>query len=105
MKNIEFILPYKIKNMIEGMTYQVDDIGKSDSRVYIFDKMVLKIEKRNIRNDETIAVMKALEGKIPLPKVICYEFDENYHNEIAQCRQKWAVKYHNESVGDTDAEE
>lgn len=78
MKNIEFNLPTKIKKMIEGMTYQVDDIGKSDSRVYIFDKMVLKIEKRNIRNDETIAVMKALEGKIPLPKVICYEFDENY---------------------------
>ena len=78
MKNIEFILPTKIKKMIEGMTYQVDDIGKSDSRVYILDKMVLKIEKRNIRNDETIEVMKALEGKIPLPKVICYEFDENY---------------------------
>ena len=61
MKNIEFILPTKIKKMIEGMTYQVDDIGKSDSRVYILDKMVLKIEKRNIRNDETIEVMKALE--------------------------------------------
>ena len=33
------------------------------------------------------------------------EFDDNYYNEIAQCREKWAVKYHNESVGDTDAEE
>ena len=33
------------------------------------------------------------------------EFDDNYSNEIAQIQAKWSVKYHNESVGDTDAEE
>lgn len=33
------------------------------------------------------------------------EFDDNYHNEIGQLRDKWMVKNHNESVGDTDAEE
>lgn len=78
MKNSEFILPDKIKKIIDGMAYQLDDVGKSDSCVYIFDEMVLKIEKRNARNDETIEVMKFLDGKILVPKVICYEFDENY---------------------------
>lgn len=33
------------------------------------------------------------------------EFDDNYYNEIAQIQAKWSVKYHKESVGDTDAEE
>jgi hypothetical protein len=33
------------------------------------------------------------------------EFKPNYADDIAELQQKWAVKYHKESGGDSDAEE
>lgn len=72
------IIPNNIQNLIKGKSYEVDDIGKSGSQIMIFDDMVLKIVKYRAENDSSVEMMRWLEGKIPAPKVICYESDGEY---------------------------
>ncbi|MBO4438968.1 MAG: aminoglycoside 3'-phosphotransferase [Spirochaetaceae bacterium] len=72
----DFNLPKKIKALVLGKNYTSDDIGKSQAKVLMFDDCVLKTEKASTKNDETVKVMRWLEGKIPVPKVIAYEKDE-----------------------------
>lgn len=74
----DYIIPESIQNLINGKPYEVDDIGKSDSKILIFDDMVLKIQKCRAANDSSVEMMRWLEGKIPAPKVICYETDGRY---------------------------
>ena len=69
-------LPEKIKALVSGKKYTSDDIGRSQAKVLMFDDCVLKIEKVSAINDETVAMMRWLEGKLPVPKVIAYEKDE-----------------------------
>ena len=75
---MNYIIPEKIQKLIEGKSYEIDDIGKSDSKIMIFDDMVLKIQKFRAENDSSVEMMRWLEGKIPAPKVICYETDGRY---------------------------
>ena len=69
-------LPEKIKRLVAGKKYTSDDIGKSQAKVLMFDDCVLKIEKVSVKNDDTVKMMRWLEGKVPVPKVIAYEKDE-----------------------------
>ena len=75
---MNYIIPEKIQKLIEGKSYEIDDIGKSDSEIMIFDDMVLKVQKFRAENDSSVEMMRWLEGKIPAPKVICYETDGRY---------------------------
>ena len=73
-------LPENIKKLIYGKPYKTDDVGLSGSKIFMFDDYVLKIETvhdKAIRgqNDETVRVMRWLEGKLPVPKVLFYECD------------------------------
>ena len=75
-------LPPDIQKLISGKPYETDSMGKSGSGVYVFDDFVLKIvEARNKqfreRNDISVQVMRWLDGKLPVPKVICYESDND----------------------------
>lgn len=74
----DLYIPEKIQNLINGKSYEIDDIGKSDSKILIFDDMVLKLQKFRAENDSSVEMMRWLEGKIPAPKVICYETDGDY---------------------------
>ena len=69
-------LPDNIRKMISGKKYTTDSIGMSDSQVYMFDDSVLKIEKQRKENDDTVEMMRWLNGRIPVPRVLCYETDE-----------------------------
>ncbi len=40
----DLFIPEKIQNLINGKSYEIEDIGKSDSKILIFDDMVLKIQ-------------------------------------------------------------
>ena len=76
-------LPASIKKLIASKPYTVDSFGKSGSGVFVFDDCVLKIvDARNklIRenNESSVQVMRWLEGKLPVPKVICYEADNDF---------------------------
>ena len=64
----EIKLPEGIKKRIEGKTYTMDDMGKSGSKVLIFDDAVLKIVKFRQRNEEVIKMLRWLEGKVPAPR-------------------------------------
>lgn len=71
-------LPDEIKRLTAGKKYMSDDMGMSGSQIMIFDDTVLKIEKYREENDATVRMMRWLEGKLPVPKVICYESDSEY---------------------------
>lgn len=77
MKDI--IIPENIRRLIDGKTYDSDDIGMSGSQIMIFDDSVLKIVKYRKENEDTVRMMRWLEGKIPAPKVIRFERDSDYH--------------------------
>ncbi len=76
-------LPDTIKNLIAGKPYTVDSFGKSGSSVFIFDDSVLKIvdaHDKSIRehNETSVQVMRWLDGKLPVPKVLAYEADADF---------------------------
>lgn len=71
-------IPESIKKYIDGKQYELDDLGKSDSKIMLFDDMVLKIEPVRAENETTVKLMRWLEGKIPAPQVICFEKDDTY---------------------------
>ena len=74
----EMRFPERISELIRGKEYKTEDIGMSDAKILVFDDSVLKIEKINKANDETVQLMRWLEGKLPTPKVLCYEQDSEY---------------------------
>ena len=68
-------LPQSIRDRIDGKKCAADDIGMSGAKILLFDDTVLKIVKYRPENEQTVAVMRWLEGKLPVPKVLCYETD------------------------------
>jgi len=72
----ELQVPSKIKSMIEGKSYELDDIGMSGNQVLIFEDMVLKIEENSATMAEQVKLMTWLEGKLSAPKVLAYEVED-----------------------------
>lgn len=68
-------LPESIRRYIEGKTCRADDVGLSRAKVLVFDDCVLKIDEKRRENDETVAMMRWLDGKLPVPRVIRCEQD------------------------------
>ncbi len=72
-------IPDNIKRLIGDRAYTCDDTGLSGSKIMIFDDMVLKIVRSQTGNEDTVVqIMRWLEGKIPVPKVMAYEKDDDY---------------------------
>ena len=76
-------LPFSIQTLISGKSYETDSMGKSGAGVFVFEDFVLKIldaHDKQIRkqNDLSVQVMRWLDGKLPVPKVICYESDNDF---------------------------
>lgn len=69
-------IPADIKHYIKGRPFTADNIGKSGSGVYIFEDMVLKVEKMNEGIFAMLGVVNALEGRLPLPHTICHSVSE-----------------------------
>ena len=67
MKDMIENLPVKIQSHVSDKKYTCDDMGKSQAKVLMFDDCVLKIEKASAKNDESVAMMRWLEGKVPVP--------------------------------------
>ena len=74
----EIYLPEKIKNLISGKDYIANEVGMSEAKVMVFDDCVLKISPFQKQNEETVEVMRWLDGKLPVPKVLCYESNSEY---------------------------
>ena len=82
-------LPEGIREKVTGKDFRIDDLGKSGSRIFLFDDCVLKCEKLlepsdteadpfREDQDQTVEVMRWLHGKLPVPEVLAYEKDEKY---------------------------
>ena len=69
-------LPDAIRRMTAGKPYRLDGVGLSGAKVAVFDDCVLKIAPYQKKNEETVAVMRWLAGRLPVPEVLCYERDE-----------------------------
>ena len=72
---MQLYVPSKINDLIDSKPYTIDDIGMSGNQVLIFDDMVLKIEEKSVFIAQQVQVMKWLEGKVPVPKVLAYEVE------------------------------
>src|SRR5690554_176182 len=72
-------IPKEIKDLIND-EYKLDNIGCSKSKIYIFNDKVLKVEKSSVESNNEYVMLKWLEGKLPVPKVIKFikENDFNY---------------------------
>lgn len=71
------MLPEKIKELTAGQQCNMDEVGLSTSTVIVFEDMVLKMDKYSPEVEATIRIMRWLEGKLPVPKVICHEMKED----------------------------
>ena len=74
--NNEF--PDSIMKIIVDKKYNKNNIGKTDSQVYIFDDMVLKVQKQinEARNEYHIA--QKVSNDVPVPKIIEYAEENDF---------------------------
>ena len=72
---MELHIPTKMKSFIDNKPYIIDDIGMSGNQVLIFEDMVLKIEEWTESVERQVQMMQWLEGKIPVPKVLAFEVE------------------------------
>ncbi len=81
MEEIFTKLPNNIIKHIENISYNIDDIGCSNSNVLCFDNnMILKIESSCYSSNMEYTMMKWLQSKLPVPKIIefCTSSGYNY---------------------------
>ena len=73
----EMKLPKEIEKLIKGKSFTRDNVGMSGNQVLIFEDMVLKIEKNSDYVEKQVRIMQWLEGKLPAPKVLAFELQED----------------------------
>ncbi len=67
--------PQKLRQLlckIEKEEFQSDEIGLSESQVYLFPNQVLKIQEDNEEARNEAAMMDWLQGRVPAPQVIAH---------------------------------
>jgi kanamycin kinase/aminoglycoside 3'-phosphotransferase-3 len=74
MKRLE--LPGSIAKRIENKPYTIDEIGMSGNQVLIFEDMVLKIEDDVEAATAQVELLRWLEGKLSVPRVLTHEVTE-----------------------------
>lgn len=73
-------LPSNIRKHIENVPYSLDDIGCSGSKILCFDNdVVLKIELSSSYSNMEITMMKWLQNKLPVPKIIEFSTYDGYN--------------------------
>ena len=65
-------LPENINKILLNKNNHENTVGKTDSKVYIYDDYVLKIQKISNETKNEFEIMKKLNDKLPIPKVVEY---------------------------------
>lgn len=65
-------IPKKICDYIKDSTYEINEVGMSESQVYIFEKYVLKIQPATAETDNEYEILKWITGKCPTPTILEY---------------------------------
>ena len=68
-------LPDSIQAYVGDHPYVCDSIGLSGSEIRLYDDMVLKIGPHRPDTLKSVRMMKWLEGRLPVPRVLCFEED------------------------------
>lgn len=85
--------PQEIKTLIEGEDYSIDEIGMSDSTVIMFQDKILKIQKETLETQGELKMMKWLEDKLPVPKIMCHTTqDEESYLLMSRIQGKMSCK-------------
>ena len=71
----ETALPEKIRKIIGTQEYSIDSIGESGSEVRVYDNYVLKIQTYSQETDNEAAIIRWLNGRLPLPSIPVYTVD------------------------------
>lgn len=66
-------LPQAFCEMLGDRPFEEDHWGKSGSKIRLFDGLVLKAEPQGEETEQAVAMMRYLEGKLPVPRVIRHE--------------------------------
>lgn len=66
-------LPDKIKNLIGDERFSYDNVGMSASTIIIFTDKILKIQTISEESEHEYQIMKWLQDKLPVPKVLANE--------------------------------
>lgn len=72
-------LPLSIQNHVINQPYKTDKVGESDSKVFLFDDMVLKAEKSCRHSDREYEALKWLSGRLSVPEIIAFEKSDGYN--------------------------
>ena len=70
--------PKQINEIVKNLKYVENTTGRSGDKVYIFEnKYVLKVSKKIFRLTREKDKLQWLENKLPVPKVITFEIEDN----------------------------
>ncbi len=79
------LLPPRIRAAVEGRDSQRATIGRSGSKVWVFDDRVLKIERTGPTADREYELLNWLDGRVGAPRVIDFEREED-NNYLVETR-------------------
>lgn len=64
--------PENINKILLNKNYHENTAGKTDSKVYMYDDFVLKVQKPSNETKNEFEIMKKLNNKLPIPKAVEY---------------------------------
>lgn len=70
---MKHIFPPRIAERIKGKAYTQNTVGKSGSTVLCFDDMVLKFELVSEESNREHAMLRWLQGRLPVPQILAAE--------------------------------
>ncbi len=70
-------IPDSIQKLISGKAGKTDSIGMSGAEIIMYDDCVLKILPYLPEIDESVKMMKWLSDRLPTPKVIAFEIQDD----------------------------
>ena len=72
-RELNIKIPENINNIIKDLDYEIDEVGRSNSCVVIFEDYILKITKLSFDVENEIKIYNELKGKLPIPKIVEYK--------------------------------
>lgn len=102
-ENHQILLPSVLAADLDGKSFNIETIGFSGSIVLSFEDAVLKIEPHTEDIDATVAVMRWMTNRLPVPTVLHYEVkDSKSHLLMSRIPGKMTCdEYHLEHSDET----
>lgn len=69
----EIFIPESVRKIVGESSYEMNEVGMSDSRVLIYEDHVLKIQKPSRETETEVKIASWLKGKLPVPEILVSE--------------------------------